>query len=271
MLFGWNRVGERLHFFSTLMVAVGTLISTFWILASNSWMHTPQGHEIIDGIGVPVDWLAILFTPSFPYRLAQMAVAALIATAVFVGGWSAWPPSGGRDNPAQPQLLAPAYLFHAHGGRGHSDLDLLDSGVQQLDAHAAGARDHRRHRGAGGLVGDHRQPVVPLSTGAHGGRRVPRHGVLRRRVGGLAAVARQGQPGDPQDALDGHVDGPLGGTGAGGDRRFPWAEHPRVSAGEDSRHGRALGQIRRRADAAVAVRRAGTGGIGNASCREQVG
>src|SRR5690554_4488618 len=57
MLFGWNKVGPGLHFFSTLMVALGTLISTFWILASNSWMHTPQGHEIIDGRVVPVDWL----------------------------------------------------------------------------------------------------------------------------------------------------------------------------------------------------------------------
>ncbi len=71
MLFGWNRVGPGLHFFSTLMVAVGTLISTFWILASNSWMHTPQGHEIIDGVVVPVDWLAIIFNPSFPYRLTH--------------------------------------------------------------------------------------------------------------------------------------------------------------------------------------------------------
>ena len=58
MLFGWNRVGPGLHFFSTVVVAIGTLISTFWILASNSWMQTPQGHEIINGQVVPVDWLA---------------------------------------------------------------------------------------------------------------------------------------------------------------------------------------------------------------------
>jgi len=77
MLFGWNRVGRGMHFFSTIMVAVGTLISTFWILASNSWMQTPQGYEIIDGRVIPVDWLAVIFNPSFPYRLAHMATALL--------------------------------------------------------------------------------------------------------------------------------------------------------------------------------------------------
>jgi len=90
MLFGWNRVGPGLHFFSTLMVALGTLISATWILASNSWMQTPQGHEIIDGRVVPVDWLAVIFNPSFPYRLVHMVVAAYLATALFVGASGAW-------------------------------------------------------------------------------------------------------------------------------------------------------------------------------------
>lgn len=58
------------------MVALGTIISTFWILASNSWMQTPQGFEIVDGRVVPVDWLAVIFNPSFPYRLLHMTVAA---------------------------------------------------------------------------------------------------------------------------------------------------------------------------------------------------
>src|SRR5688500_13476454 len=61
MLFGWNRVGPGLHFTSTIMVASGTLISATWILASNSWMQTPAGHEIIDGRVVPVDWIAVIF------------------------------------------------------------------------------------------------------------------------------------------------------------------------------------------------------------------
>lgn len=108
MLFGWNRVGRGLHFFATLMVALGTLVSTFWILASNSWMHTPQGHAIIDGRVVPMDWLAVIFNPSFPFRLMHMAVAAFVATAFFVGASAAWHLLRGRDNPAVRTMLSMA-------------------------------------------------------------------------------------------------------------------------------------------------------------------
>ncbi len=108
MLFGWNRVGPGLHFLSTLMVAVGTLISTFWILASNSWMHTPQGFEIIDGRVIPTDWFAVVFNPSFPYRLAHMSVAAFLATAFFVGASAAWHLLRGRNNPAIRKMLSMA-------------------------------------------------------------------------------------------------------------------------------------------------------------------
>ncbi|MFT3817301.1 MAG: cytochrome ubiquinol oxidase subunit I [Rubrivivax sp.] len=90
MLFGMTRVGPALHFVATLAVAVGTLISATWILASNSWMHTPQGHAVIDGRVVPVDWLAVIFNPSFPYRLVHMVLAAYIATALVVAGSAAW-------------------------------------------------------------------------------------------------------------------------------------------------------------------------------------
>ena len=90
MLFGMQRVGPGLHFTSTVAVAVGTLISSTWILASNSWMHTPQGHAIIDGRVVPVDWIAVIFNPSFPYRLTHMVLAAFIATALVVGASAAW-------------------------------------------------------------------------------------------------------------------------------------------------------------------------------------
>lgn len=98
MLFGWNRVGPGLHFFSTIMVAVGTLISATWILASNSWMQTPQGFEIVNGIVIPVNWFEIIFNPSFPYRLAHMTVAAYLATALFVGASGAWHLLRGNDN-----------------------------------------------------------------------------------------------------------------------------------------------------------------------------
>jgi len=98
MLFGWNRVGRGLHFFATAMVALGTLISTFWILASNSWMQTPQGYAVVNGRAVPVDWLAVIFNPSFPYRLAHMSIAAFLATACFVGASCAWHLRRRHDN-----------------------------------------------------------------------------------------------------------------------------------------------------------------------------
>ncbi|KIP88643.1 MULTISPECIES: cytochrome ubiquinol oxidase subunit I [Pseudomonas] len=108
MLFGWSRVGPGLHFFSTIMVAIGTLISTFWILASNSWMQTPQGFEIVDGRVIPVDWFAVVFNPSFPYRLAHMATAAFLATAFFVGASAAWHLLRGRDTPAMRKMFSMA-------------------------------------------------------------------------------------------------------------------------------------------------------------------
>ena len=100
MLFGWSRVGPGLHFFATLMVAIGTLVSATWILASNSWMQTPQGYAIVDGRVVPTDWLAVIFNPSFPYRLAHMTVAAYLATALVVGAAGAWHLLRGRDDAA---------------------------------------------------------------------------------------------------------------------------------------------------------------------------
>jgi cytochrome bd ubiquinol oxidase subunit I len=89
MLFGWRRVSPRLHFFATCMVALGTLLSTFWIISANSWMHTPAGYAIRDGIFHPVDWVAVIFNPSFPYRLAHMTLAAFLTTCFAIGGVSA--------------------------------------------------------------------------------------------------------------------------------------------------------------------------------------
>nr|MBX2838728.1 cytochrome ubiquinol oxidase subunit I [Gammaproteobacteria bacterium] len=91
MLFGRHRVGERLHMFATAMVALGTLMSATWILSVNSWMHTPAGYTIADnGQYLPADWWAIVFNPSFPYRLVHMVLAAYLTTALVVGAVGAW-------------------------------------------------------------------------------------------------------------------------------------------------------------------------------------
>jgi cytochrome d ubiquinol oxidase subunit I len=90
MLFGWERVGDRLHFFATCMVALGTLTSAFWILSANSWMQTPDGFAIENGKAVPVDWFRIVFNPSFPLRYAHMVLGCYLTTAFAVAGMSAW-------------------------------------------------------------------------------------------------------------------------------------------------------------------------------------
>lgn len=91
MLFGWGRVSPRMHFASTVIVAVGTLISAFWILAANSWMQTPTGHFMGEnGIYYPESWIHIIFNPSFPYRYFHMISSAYLSTAFVataVGSW----------------------------------------------------------------------------------------------------------------------------------------------------------------------------------------
>ncbi|HCD7967176.1 cytochrome ubiquinol oxidase subunit I [Citrobacter amalonaticus] len=108
MLFGWSRVSPALHFFTTCMVALGTLMSTFWILASNSWMQTPQGFSIENGHVIPQDWMAIIFNPSFPYRLFHMSIAAFLSSAMFVGASAAWHLLRGNDTPAIRKMFSMA-------------------------------------------------------------------------------------------------------------------------------------------------------------------
>jgi cytochrome d ubiquinol oxidase subunit I len=91
MLFGWKRVGPKLHFFATCMVAIGTLISAFWILAANSWMQTPQGFAFADdGTMIATDFMAVIFNPSMPIRFVHMVLAAYLTTAMVVAGASAF-------------------------------------------------------------------------------------------------------------------------------------------------------------------------------------
>ncbi|MCC8367904.1 cytochrome ubiquinol oxidase subunit I [Xenorhabdus sp. PB61.4] len=108
MLFGWNKVGRKLHFFATCMVAVGTIISTFWILSSNSWMQTPQGYHIENGIVIPDNWLQIIFNPSFPYRLLHMSVGAFLASALFIAACAVWLLLRGKDTAPVRKMLSMA-------------------------------------------------------------------------------------------------------------------------------------------------------------------
>jgi len=98
MLFGQGRVSDRMHTLATFLVAFGTTLSAFWILVLNSWMHTPVGFEMIDGQAHPTDWLAIVFNPSFPYRLVHMLLASGLTVAFLVAGLSAWRRLRGDDS-----------------------------------------------------------------------------------------------------------------------------------------------------------------------------
>jgi cytochrome bd ubiquinol oxidase subunit I len=90
MLFGTNRVSNRVHTLATLLVAGGTTLSAFWIIALNSWMQTPVGFEMIDGKAHATDWLQIIFNPSFPYRLTHMLLASGLTASFLVAGLSAY-------------------------------------------------------------------------------------------------------------------------------------------------------------------------------------
>jgi cytochrome d ubiquinol oxidase subunit I len=105
MLFGKEKVSNRVHLFSSAMVVLGTTLSAFWILSLNSWMQTPQGYEIIDGVFHPVSWWDIVFNPSFPYRLAHMLNASLLTSAFLVAGISAWRILRKVDGPATLSVL----------------------------------------------------------------------------------------------------------------------------------------------------------------------
>ncbi len=109
MLFGRERVGNRLHMFATAMVAFGTLMSATWILSVNSWMQTPAGYAI-NGAGqfLPEDWWAIVFNPSFPYRLVHMVLAAYLTTALVVGGAGGWHLLKDRANPGARRMFSMA-------------------------------------------------------------------------------------------------------------------------------------------------------------------
>ncbi len=90
MLFGFRRVPNWIHTMATVLVAFGTTMSAFWIMVLNAWMHTPAGHEIRDGVAHAVDWMAIIFNPSMPYRLTHMLLASGLTCAFLIAGLSAY-------------------------------------------------------------------------------------------------------------------------------------------------------------------------------------
>ena len=115
MLFGINKVGRKLHFTATCAVAIGTFISAFWILSVNSWMQTPTGYEIgANGQFLPgPSWMAIIFNPSFPYRLVHTVLAAYLTTAFAVGGVGAWHLLKDRTNPGARTMFSMAMWMAA--------------------------------------------------------------------------------------------------------------------------------------------------------------
>ena len=115
MLFGMEKVGPRLHFISTCLVALGTFISAFWILSANSWMQTPTGYEIgANGQFLPgPSWLAIIFNPSFPYRLVHTVTAAYLTTALTVGAVGAWHLLKDKTNPHARKMFSMAMWMAA--------------------------------------------------------------------------------------------------------------------------------------------------------------
>src|SRR3954468_11434079 len=120
MLFGMEKVGKGLHFTATCLVAIGTAISAFWILAANSWMQTPTGWALnAQGQFVPAgSWLAIIFNPSFPYRFAHTVIAAYLTTALAVGGVGAWHALRGRGTAEGRPMFSMAMWMGAPAGPG---------------------------------------------------------------------------------------------------------------------------------------------------------
>lgn len=110
MLFGRQHVSDRVHLIATLLVAGGTTLSAFWILSLNSWMQTPAGFEIIDGKFHAVDWLAIVFNPSFPYRLGHKLLASTLTAGFLLAGVSAWQLIRGTATLGTPLALRAALV-----------------------------------------------------------------------------------------------------------------------------------------------------------------
>ena len=163
LLFGRKLVPPWAHFLAALMVALGTLFSSFWILAANSWMQTPAGYEIIDGRFFPKDWLAVIFSPSFPYRLAHTVVGFYVTTGFVVVGVAAYLLRKRTIRGRSPRHAVDDALA-ADGAGAAADLPRRPAWPQHARASAGQAR---RHRGAlGDRTHAFRSPCSPSLTPA---------------------------------------------------------------------------------------------------------
>ena len=113
MLFGHDRVSERTHLIATFLVAFGTTVSAFWILALNSWMQTPAGHEVVDGVFHVRSWAEVIFNPSFPYRLLHVLLASGLTATFLLAGLTALRVLKGTASPAAPLVLRSALTVAA--------------------------------------------------------------------------------------------------------------------------------------------------------------
>lgn len=154
MLFGMNRVGPALHYAATCLVAIGTLISAFWILSVNSWMQTPAGFTMgAGGQFLPASWWDVIFNPSFPYRLVHMVIASYLSVAFVVGAVAAWHLLRDRQNQAARLMFSMAMWMAA-----------IVAPIQILagDAHGLNTLEYQPAKVAA-LEGDwHSQPGQPL-------------------------------------------------------------------------------------------------------------
>jgi cytochrome d ubiquinol oxidase subunit I len=153
MLFGHRKVPGWLHNLATLLVAVGTALSAFWILALNSWMQTPAGHEMRDGIAHAVDWWQIVFNPSMPYRLTHMLLASGLTTAFLIAGLSAYQRLKGDDRPAVRAALKTGVVLAAV---------LIPIQIFVGDSHGLNTLKHQPQKIAAMEANWETRPAVPL-------------------------------------------------------------------------------------------------------------
>jgi cytochrome d ubiquinol oxidase subunit I len=113
MLFGADRVSERVHLLATFLVAAGTTLSAFWILALNSWLQTPAGYEVVDGVFHVRNWLEVIFNPSFPYRLVHVLLASGLTSSFLLAGLTALRQLRGTASPAAPLVMRAALTLAA--------------------------------------------------------------------------------------------------------------------------------------------------------------